>query len=305
MCGGAMTTHGGGDVSSGHARAASHQYIQFHAEVVAHTPIGIMTRAALARAVANTLPLPAPDEQSAAVAALYIVNAGAPGAGRERVRTFIRWRWSFAASGPGVTYIAAVERRQFRETFERLRVQLQAHYALKPVSGADLAAIQRAVLEGQAAELAYTRLLHTPGGLAPVHVQPTLDLLVSRSSCAALQFTVERLPSDELHRAAGARRLRFGVVAAGAAAAPGALRLLAQELRGRGALVVRAPSPVAAPLPKLTVFRPQSAGEQAHICHNLSAPAAEPWPQAAQSVAMAITSADAALLLPLPFALFD
>jgi len=265
-----------------------------------------MTRVALARAVAHALPPHTPDERAAAVALLYIVNAGTPGARSERVRAYLRWHLTLDDSCAGNALRAARARRQARETFERLREQLQVYYALKPASGIDLAAVQRAAGAGQAAELAYTRLLHAPGGLAPVHAQPTLDLLVSRPTCAALQFTVERFSGDA-HTAGmvpGARRMRAGIVAAGAAATPGALRLLAQELRGRGALVTRAPSP-AARLPKLKVFRPQSADEWAHICHNLSAPAAEPWPLAAQPVDMAVSSADAALLLPLPFALFD
>ncbi len=304
MCVGAITTHGGGGVSSDVTRIGSRQYIQFQAEVVAHTPIGVMTRVALTRAVAHTLP-PTLDEQTAAVALLYTLSAGTPGARSKRVRVYVRWSLTFDDSDAGSALHAARTRRQLREAFERLRGQVQAYYTLKPASGADLAAVQRAALGAQAAELAYTRLLHTPEGLAPVHVQPTLDLLGSRPACAALQFTVERLSGDGLHgEAVGVRRLRFGVVAAGAAAAPGALRLLAQELRGRGVLVTRTPSP-AAPPPKLNVFRPQSAGEQAHICHNLCAPAAEPWPQISQPVDMAITGADAALLLPLPFALFE
>jgi hypothetical protein len=309
MCGGAITTRGGGGASSDVSRIGCHQYIQFQAEVVAHTPIGVMTRVALARAVANTLPLPTPDEQAAAVALLYIVNAGTPGALRERVRTYIRWSLSFDASSTGVSDVAAVERGQLRAAFERLRGQMQAHYALKPIRCAELTAIWQGAFE-RAAQVAYTRLPHAPAGLTPVHVQPTLDLLVSRPSCAALQFTLERFPGDAhtAGMAPGARRLRMGIVALGAATAPGALRLLAQELRGRGALATRAPSSAAssaASPPKLNVFRPQSADDWAHICHNLCAPAAEPWSQAAQSVAMAVTSADAALLLPLPFALFD
>lgn len=314
MCVEAMTDRGGGGASPGATQLGSSHSTQLQAQIVAHSPIGVMSRAELARAVADSLPPFTSAEQSGTVALLYTVKAGAPGDFRTRVRTYIRWTVSPGLSSIGVRSISAVEPGKIRPRLGRLdQHTLQAHYAQKLANDLDLTAFQREISAGRAAELAYTRLLHASEGLAPVQVQPLLDLLVSRSSCAALQFVIERLPGDALPGGtAGARRLRLGIVVVGTATAPGALRVLARELRGHGVLTAHGTSlamqesttqtPNMRPL-KLKVFRPQSACERAHICQNFSAPAAEPWPQSTQSVEMAITSADTGFLFPLPFLL--
>jgi hypothetical protein len=307
----ALTERGGGDdVPPVGAQADSRRYITCECQIIAHTPIDILSRLALAHKLAQLAPPLARGQDAAAVALLYLVERQTSGWRRERVHIYLRWSLCFDAARSDVTLQVARARRQLGLAFERVRAGLGAHYAFEPIAGSTIRKRLRLVMGSalrrpeQRAELAYTRLRPCAESLAPVHVQPTLDLLLSQPGHAALQFTLERLAVDvSADVSAAASPLRLGIVALGAAAAPGALRLLARELRGRGALVARA-EPLPAP-PKLKALRPQSATDRRRFLENVFRPAADPWTQAGQPVDMAISSKEAALLLPLPFVLFD
>jgi hypothetical protein len=274
-------------------------YVRIQAMLTAQATIGLEQRAALARRLAESLQALAPGQRSMAVSLLYTVAEGEAGALSQRTRTFIRWGLSFEATP------TASERDQAQAllcaVFDSTQALLYAHYALEMVTSAALSAALQADPCGQpVVALGYTNMRQVSRWITPVHLQPTLDHLVSQTDCAAVQFTVERLTSDA---PVGQPCLRLGIAALGAATSEGALRPLVDELRGRGILAQREPS--ARNVPSLRAFRAQTAAERAHIYQNLIGPAAEPWTQAPQPrLTVALTSRDIGLLLPLPMVLF-
>ncbi len=281
----------------------SYQRACLNARLIATTPISIERRITLGQRLAAALSAPTHDDHAMSVAALYAIAPGEIGAAYARTSAYIRWGMSFpvsdTAEGADELPIARV-RRYLRRTLCDAHALLQEHFIVEPVKDDPVDALLRQNPCAPVVELAYAGWPPTTDWLAPAHVQPVVDLLAAQPDWAALQITLERVADPD---ASGASRLRLGVVALGAAAHQDALRLLARELRGNGSLV--APSwrtPVAAP--KLWAIHARTADERARIHQNISGPSAEPWAPTTHTGDITLTSDEAGLLLPLPFALF-
>lgn len=287
--------------------SASHQRARLDARLTAHTPMSIARRIAYGEYLARSLCTSTADSQATALALLYTVAPGAIGAAHTRTSAYIRWGMSFpvptmtdSATDSVDEFPVARTRRHLRKTLCAARHLLQEHFTVEPVRDDPLEALFQQSPRAPLAELAYTSWPATTGWLAPTHLQSVIDLLVAQPAEAALQITLERIRDPE---PSGAARMRLGIVALGAAVHAGALRLLARELRGRGALVA---SSGTAPdnAPRLRALRARTSVRHSRIWQNLSGLAAEPWATMAHMGDIALTSAEAGMLLPLPFALF-
>ncbi|HET9109239.1 MAG TPA: hypothetical protein VFN78_00300 [Ktedonobacterales bacterium] len=274
-----------------------YQRVRLDARLSADSAVSVARRIAFGKRLAASLPAPTPDGQVMALAALYTVVPGPIGAMRTRTSAYLRW----GISSPVVdaTRDADVSHQRLGQQLCAARRMLDTDFTVETI-GDDLDALFQENAAAPMVELAYTTWPQTSDWLAPAHVQPVIDLLAAQPDFGALQITLERVTDPA---APSATHLRLGIVALGAATQRGALRLLARELRGRGSLVAPSWRPSEA-APRLRVMYARTADERARIQDIISGPAIDPWAPIAQPGDIMLTSDEAGLLLPLPFALF-
>ena len=316
---------GGGGIGLGSVGTVDSPYAWLLARISPIAPIAIQLRGDLTAALLDDLTQLTPPRCSMSLAALHVISPiGAdafaessrrPGA---RLDSFLRWGITFDTDAPGVTLQAKVASKHIQRAYASASATLGQRYQLKPViSAACDAALQAELSARRVVELAYAERNTPADWMAPMHLQPTLDLLLRQPRFAAIQFTIEsraeeaeEAGEDEDHRedvggesggesdADSAARPRFfsHIMALGAATDREALRLLARELRGYGVLTLsraRGARP-----PQVRVMRPRSAEDDQRIARNLIGPAARASNPAEQAT---YNRGEAVTLFPLPF----
>lgn len=298
-------------------------------------PVEIGARGNLTAMLFDQTIMLTPRHCSMALAVAYVVfpvgeepHARFPGQHADRVRAFVRWGIGYPPDAQGAPMLARRASRHIRQAYSDASAALRQYYRLEPqVSGALDAQIQAEIVNQRVVELPYRRWDANTGWLAPMQLQPTLDLLLRQPRFAAIQFSValpptvsapadsedqegqsaesegreehETLASIELRSAArpvAGAPFHVRATALGAATRHEALRLLAKELCGRGALVIPhadRPQP-----PGVRATPPTDEGDRLRVARNLLGPAAESSNPAER---ISYTRDEAVTLFPLPF----
>lgn len=299
-----------------------------HASVLARinacAPTGIYGRHSMAQALVEHARALTPRNCSMSLALTYLVEQAASTRSDERVRAFLRWGVTCDDPGADARLLEARARRQVRRAFTCACLALGERYQLDPLASAPLDATLLALAFNRSVvELRHAHWAGQSDWMVPIHAQPTLDLLLEQADVAAIQFTIE-LPapladiaedaneSAELPEVAEVaevaieaspgrgRTFNVSVTALGAATTPAALRLLAREMRGHGALALPSSSRSLAPLARAS--GPMNDDDIVRVARNLIFPAARP---ANPADAVAYTMQEAATMLPLQFKLLE
>lgn len=316
---------GDGGIGLASAGTLDSPYAWLMAQIMPTTPIAIELRGDLTAALLDDLRQLTPPRCSMSLAALYVITpvgaaafAGSSRRPRVHLDSFLRWGITFDADAPGATLQAKVASKHIQRAYASASATLGQRYQLKPViSAACDAALRAEVSARRVVELAYAQWDTPADWMAPMQLQPTLDLLLGQPRFAAIQFTIETR-ADEAEEAEeaeenredvggesggesdgdGAAPPRFfsHIAALGAATDREALRLLARELRGHGALTLSHASGVKPP--QVRVMRPRSAEDGQRIERNLIGPAARASNPAEQ---VTYNRWEAVTLFPLPF----
>lgn len=288
------------------------------ARISARAPIGIAARQQVAQELLEQAQALTPRRCSMSLALIYLIEQETTSDHVidrvDRVRAYLRWGVTCDQPDADLTLLEARARRQMQRAYSCASLALGERYQLDALTSAPL----DAVLQEEAHARRVVELRHAPWSgasdwMVPLHAQPTLDLLLTQPDFAAIQFTVAlpALPAeDEDVRdaevdadAVGApadRAFTFCVTALGAATTPAALRRLAREMRGYGALSL--PGAAHAEPPLARARRPQSDTDIERMARNLIYPATQ---LANPADAVTYTMQEAAAMLPLQFKLLE
>lgn len=306
-----------------------HSLHSLHASLLARisacAPIGIDGRQLLAQALVEHARALTPRHCSLSLALIYLVERAASARPDERVRAFLRWGVTCDDAGADAQLLEARARRQVRRAYSCACVALGERYRLDPLASAPLDATLLALAAARSVvELRHAHWTGQADWMVPIHTQPTLDLLLAQADVAAIQFTIElpaalgddnadsadesaelaevaEVANNTAEAATGRDRMfNVSVTALGAATTPAALRLLAREMRGHGALALPDSSRSQAPLARAS--RPLDDDDIVRVARNLIFPATRP---ANPADAVTYTMQEAATMLPLQFKLLE
>lgn len=285
------------------------------ARISARAPIGIAGRQRVAQELLEQAQALTPRRCAMSLALIYLIEReNAAVHATDRVRAYLRWGVTCDQPDTDLTLLEARARRQTQRAYSCATLALGERYQLDALVSAPLDAI----LQEEARARRVVELRHAPWSgssdwMVPLHAQPTLDLLLTQPDFAAIQFTVAlpALPAenaDERDAEADAdavetpadRVFSCCVTALGAATAPAALRLLAREMRGYGALSLRGATHAEPPLAQACC--PQSDADVERMARNLIYPATQLTNPAD---AVTYTMQEAAAMLPLQFKLLE
>jgi hypothetical protein len=288
------------------------------ARISARAPIGIAGRQRVAQELLEQAQALTPRRCSMSLALIYLIEQETTSGHLvdrvDRVRAYLRWGVTCSQPGADLTLLEARARRQTQRAYSCASLALGERYQLDALTSAPL----DAVLHEEARARRAVELRHAPWSgpsdwMVPLHAQPTLDLLLTQPDFAAIQFTValpalqaeeedERdaeIDADAVETPAD-RVFSCCVTALGAATTPGALRLLAREMRGYGALSL--PDAAHAEPPLARASRPLCDADVERIARNLIYPATQ---LANPADAVTYTMQEAAAMLPLQFKLLE
>lgn len=288
------------------------------ARISARAPIGIAGRQQVAQELLEQAQALTPRRCSMSLALIYLIEQETTSAHVhdrvDRVRAYLRWGVTCDQPDTDLTLLEARARRQTQRAYSCATLALGERYQLDALVSAPLDAI----LQEEARARRVVELRHAPWSgssdwMVPLHAQPTLDLLLTQPDFAAIQFTVAlpALPADDAEErdaeadadaveAPAGRVFSCCVTALGAATAPAALRLLAREMRGYGALSLRGATHAEPPLAQACC--PQSDADVERMARNLIYPAIQ---LANPADAVTYTMQEAAAMLPLQFKLLE
>lgn len=242
----------------------------------------------------------------------------------DRMRVFLRWGIGFDPDAQEADMLAKRASKHIHQAYAEASQMLCQYYQLDPLASGELdSRLQAELADRRVVELPYKRWSANTDWLAPMQLQPMLDLLLRQPRFAAIQCSIGMCSTNASHagdvggegqgqreergtpaslgaesggRADSAPGYQAQVVALGAAVHHDALRLLAEELCGCGVLVTpRADRPK---LPGVRAVPPGDEGDQRRIARNLLGPAASASNPAAQ---VTYTRDEAVTLFPLPF----
>ncbi|HEU5346265.1 MAG TPA: hypothetical protein VFU60_18090 [Ktedonobacterales bacterium] len=289
-------------------------------------PIDIQIRGNLTAALFDQAVMLAPRHCWATLAVTYEVapiHLERP----DRMRVFLRWGIGFDPDAQEADMLAKRASKHIHQAYAEASQMLCQYYQLDPLASGELdTRLQAELAEQRVVELPYKRWSANTDWLAPMQLQPTLDLLLRQPRFAAIQCSIQMCSANASHagsaggegqeqseeyeererpaslgaesggRAGSAQRYQAQVVALGAAVHHDALRRLAEELCGYGVLVTpRADRPKP---PGVRAVPPRDKGDQQRIARNLLGPAAEASNPAAR---VTYTRDEAVTLFPLPF----
>ena len=295
------------------------------ARISARAPIGIAGRQAVAQELIEQAQALTPRGCSMSLALIYLIEQEQSALhATDRVRGFLRWGMTCDYPGADAMLLEARARRQMQRAYSCASLALGERYQLDALTSAPLDAI----LQGEARARRLVELRHAPWSgpsdwMVPLHAQPTLDLLLTQPDFAAIQFTValpalpaedederDAVEGDTLAEVAEIdadaveapvdRAFTFSVAALGAATNPAALRLLAREMRGHGALSL--PGAAHAEPPLARACGPLCDADVERMACNLIYPATQ---LANPADAVTYTMQEAAAMLPLQFKLLE